>query len=112
MKELNRVKPSLTSMLLISSACSVALIVLRVYISLSPMYIFLCWNLLLAWIPRIIATRLSKHTGNKFTVASILLLLLWLLFFPNAPYMVTDLIHLKQRAPVPLWFDLVLLISF
>ena len=38
--------------------------------------------------------------------------ILWLLFFPNAPYLVTDLIHLRSYPPVPAWYDIGLLISF
>jgi len=35
----------------------------------------------------------------------------WLIFFPNALYIVTDLIHLEQETSVPKWYDAVLLFS-
>ena len=78
-------------------------------------FLFLIWNLFLAWIPYMISYFLpwfDKMAGRKFRLLTGLLLIVWLLFFPNAPYIITDLLHLKPRPAVPLWFDLILLLSF
>ncbi len=78
-----------------------------------PMFLFLVWNLALAWIPYFLAQflRFSEKKGRP-TLVSLGLLGAWLLFFPNAPYLVTDLLHLRPKPPVPHWFDLMLLFSF
>lgn len=70
---------------------------------------FLLWNLLLAWIPyffSLLAIVLFEH-GSKpgHRMAAIISMGLWLLFLPNAPYILTDFIHLKLRDGVPLVFD-------
>ncbi len=89
---------------------AVSLCLLRIFKSDGRSYIFLLWNLFLAFVPWWISTYFKQRQILRWKDAS--LLLLWLLFLPNAPYMLTDLFHLKHRPPIPLWFDLVLILSF
>jgi uncharacterized membrane protein len=85
----------------------------RIIVSSNFNYLFLVWNLFLAWVPYILSTRLLAIRPEFYKNSSIVALFLsWLVFFPNAPYIITDLIHLRSKPPVPLWFDLILLISF
>jgi uncharacterized membrane protein len=86
------------------------LLTYRIIKSDSLSYIFLAWNLFLALIPWWLSSYLKKKETLDFK--HIPLLVLWLLFLPNCPYILTDLFHLKPRDPFPLWFDLVLLLSF
>lgn len=75
-----------------------------------PRFVFLWWNLFLAWVPWVLSAwyvRKPRHWATSALVASA-----WLAFFPNAPYLVTDLVHLKARPPVPFWYDVLLLSSF
>ncbi|MFN8287065.1 MAG: DUF1361 domain-containing protein [Chitinophagales bacterium] len=72
-------------------------------------YIFLPWNLLLAWVPLAFAV-IATNQNSK--VKLILSFIVWLLFFPNAPYIITDLIHLKPRDGWPYWYDVFLIYSF
>jgi len=73
-------------------------------------YIFLVWNLFLAWIPFTISTIFKKMNGAG-KLKQVMIFCAWLLFFPNALYIVTDLIHLDAETNVPKWFDAVLLFS-
>ncbi len=74
-----------------------------------PRFVFLWWNLFLAWVPWLLSTTLRFTRRGLFFWP---LLVSWLAFFPNAPYLLTDLIHLKARAGVPMWFDVLFLASF
>ena len=100
--------------LLLSSLLACALLALRVRLSGSIVFVFLVWNLVLAWMPY--AWSLFAHGMNERRPHAWWRLLipgaLWLLFFPNALYLITDFIHLRQRAAIPLWYDIALLASF
>lgn len=73
-------------------------------------YLFLVWNIFLAWIPFLISGWFEKVKLNNKWIQAILFCC-WLAFFPNALYIVTDLIHLDKASNVPKWFDAVLLFS-
>jgi uncharacterized membrane protein len=73
---------------------------------------FLAWNLFLAAIPAFASTMLGRAARRRSRGAARLgWFLVWLLFLPNAPYIVTDFVHLRPRAFVPLWFDIALFAS-
>jgi uncharacterized membrane protein len=106
--------PRLPLALLASSALSVAFVLARASVTGRPGYGFLLWNLMLAWIPyalaRLIAARARRDGG---TLAMLALGLAFIGFLPNAPYIVTDLMHLRwQTADAPHWFDALMLASF
>jgi len=95
-----------------ASAVGVALVFARMVWTENLRYSFLVWNLFLAWLPLLFALLVCElhrkgHTRN-WTFAS--LSAVWLLFFPNAPYIFTDLIHLTTRFRGHFWVDLTLIL--
>ena len=76
-------------------------------------YGFLAWNLFLAWLPLVFAllARENYREGQKPGWRFISFSAAWLLFFPNAPYIFTDLIHLTNRSSVHFWVDLAVILS-
>jgi uncharacterized membrane protein len=103
----------LLRIMLVSSVLSMVLLSFRMYITGSPAYIFLAWNLFLAWVPFICSLCIKEVGIYRYKKAiRLFLFLVWLVFFPNSPYIITDLYHLHPRPGMPLWFDLFLIISF
>jgi uncharacterized membrane protein len=100
--------------LLLSSAFALALFIARVLYSNTTHYKNLVWNLLLAWLPYLfsfVAITLHHLFPKKWWMI-IVPGSLWLIFFPNAPYIVTDFLHLEERPFVPIWYDILLLAAF
>ena len=96
--------------LLFASIVSTGMVVVRISYSGQERYTFLVWNLFLAWLPFIFSWLTYRFHRKQFLCA--LFGCLWLLFFPNSPYLVTDLIHIEQLGNVPLWYDAFMIFSF
>jgi uncharacterized membrane protein len=95
-----------------ASIVSVTLFRFRTVMSGTMDYLFLLWNLFLAWLPLTMAYTASSFAFRRRYLLLIVLpaAALWLLFFPNAPYILTDLFHLRHpREHVPVWFDTLLI---
>ncbi len=95
------------------TAYCISLVALRYVWTGKGAFTFLGWNLFLAWMPVFFSTLAEGLTlkRNKLLVGA-LLFIPWLLFLPNAPYIITDLVHLRPRPNVPYWYDILLMTSF
>jgi uncharacterized membrane protein len=82
----------------------------RIVYTGSFLFTFLVWNLFLAFVPYFLARQIGRLRKNKWTFFGGVFV--WLLFVPNAFYILTDLFHLDMNEAVPLWYDLALLLSF
>ena len=101
------------ALLVVASAFSVSLVTLRFVLSGAPRYENLVWNLVLAWVPFVLALiAYDRHRRGSRGLALWLPLALWLAFLPNAPYLVTDFMLLRDIRDMPVWFDVALLTSF
>ena len=98
-----------------ASVLSVALYRFRGFWYEEDGFTFLVWNLFLAWIPLGAAyTAWVLSLGRKWLYLVIpIIAFIWLIFLPNAPYIITDFKHLADpRADVPIWFDVMMLMWF
>jgi uncharacterized membrane protein len=100
---------------LLNTACAVCigLVAARVAYSDTNRHTGLIWNLFLAWIPFILAYVAHAISWRRIWVYLVIPIIafLWLIFFPNAPYMLTDLQDLSRVSPgAPLWYDVIIVV--
>lgn len=100
--------------LVLSTLLALFLFALRAVFARTLNYSALVWNLFLAWIPYVCSAAayglyLLYPKRWWYLVAPAAL---WLIFFPNAPYILTDFLHLQRRPPIPLWYDIGVLTAF
>ena len=88
------------------------MIAVRVDRTGSGYYRFLITNLFLACVPLLLSTTLRVSMRFRCPwIIKLWLVGMWLLFLPNAPYILTDILHLTRTSDAPAWYDLALLLS-
>ena len=102
--------------LLLASALADLLLAARIGRLHSLSYFWFPWNLCLAWVPYL-ASLWAAHLHRRAPARPWRLLpaaALWLAFLPNAPYLVTDFIHIRARPDMPwlFWYDIVMMAVF
>lgn len=89
------------------------LIIIRIWFTDANTYIFLVWNLFLAFLPFLFSLlfavwpSLWENKKSRYVLSMV-----WLVFLPNSFYIVTDLFHLRHISSVPVWFDTLLIYAF
>lgn len=107
---------AIIGLLVAASLVCIALIAARSWYSRTYHYWFLLWNLALAWVPFVFAAIAFSLAAARRAVLWVLVVLaagVWLAFFPNAPYILTDFLHLGSMGDiVPGWYDVLMLYWF
>jgi uncharacterized membrane protein len=102
----HRFAKAIVGLMVAASLVCVALVAARMVYSHTIHYWFLIWNLALAWVPFVFA-------GLAYSLSTSRRVVVWLLFFPNAPYILTDFLHLGSMGDiVPGWYDVLMLYWF
>jgi len=108
-------------MLLLASMFGVVLLAARIALSRRLHHLYLPWNLFLAWVPLGLALvvrhlearrRRDRLVSPRSQGPTILLAVGWLLFLPNAPYILTDLVHLPDPEYRHYFADMMLILHF
>jgi uncharacterized membrane protein len=104
--------PRFYLLILLSAICFLSIIARHIFTG-RPVYYFLYWNLFLAAVPWFISLAVSsKFVIAKPKLLTVALFIVWLLFFPNAPYIITDLYYLKNHTERMFWYDLIMILLF
>src|SRR5258708_20912512 len=100
----------ITKSLVLISLAAIVLDLARLELWGTANFFYLISNLFLAWIPYLISLLFIRKDMPLFRFIPIFII--WLLFFPNAPYLVTDVLHIASGSPAFLWYDSLIFFLF
>lgn len=99
---------------------AILLVIARAKVYRTPLYRPMLWNIWLSVLPILVLlvalaawfVLLPISRGASFAALAVIGVV-WLLLLPNASYLITELnqSHRAEDDPVPLWFDIILVIS-
>ena len=101
---------SLQKLLFVFFFFIVAMVAARMMYSGKYYFVFIIWNIILAWVPYFLSGFFKQENRNWRNAG---VFAAWLLFFPNALYIVTDLVHINESEVTVqhAWFDALLIFS-
>lgn len=110
---LGRSSYRLVSPLFFSVMGLVLLLGRMLYVS-NTRFVFMAWNLILAWLPVLWSMLLVWGLRHRrwMSWSNMLFSALWLIFLPNSFYVITDFIHLGASSERTLLFDSVMILNF
>lgn len=110
---MNIFKIKIPKQILLLLILAIVLNILRIFFFGSTAFVYILWNILLAFVPFLISSILLLHTNKNNIIKPFFIIgfILWFVFLPNAPYVITDFIHLGRIRAVPIMFDIFVLFS-
>jgi len=109
----NKYKILMVALLGMATVFAVVVVEVHQRYSATNDYPSLLRNLFLAWIPLVFAVLAYVTSWSRWLLFLVVpgTAFVWLIFFPNAPYMLTEFQHLRLNQPTaPLWLDIIMLI--
>ena len=92
------------------SLLAIGMNLVRLLLAENDAYVWLNWNLFLALVPVLFA---YTTMVSKYRIVVIIMALMWIGFLPNAPYLITDFIHLADVGPrTLLWYDAMMMFVY
>ena len=110
---MEKIKVFFPRQILIILGLTVVLNIIRPIIFHSSYFVYLFWNIFLAILPFAVSSILlwKAKYSNLATPYFVIGGIFWLLLLPNAPYIITDLVHLGRNHAAPIFFDIFLLFA-